>query len=128
MTTYKIDLLGDRLDLDMKQGCSWGPFSVTLTNDNGTAVDLTGCTIRGSIRKTRLSTTQIVALTVTSDYDATGTFSFSLTPAQTLLIEAGESLNSAASQYVWDLEMLDSAERVTSIYYGTIRVLAEVTR
>ena len=128
MATTNTSLLGDRWDLQIKQGSSFGPFTTTLVNPNGTPVDLTGCTVRGSIRKTRLSTTVTAALTVTSDYDATGVFVFSLTPTETAAIEAGESLNSAASQYVWDLELLDSANRVTSIAWGAIQVLAEVTR
>lgn len=53
MTT--LGYIGEKLDLLVKQGSTLGPFKVTLLNADQTPVNLTGCTIRGHVRKKALS-------------------------------------------------------------------------
>jgi hypothetical protein len=51
--------IGVKLDLLIKQGSTFGPHKFTLTNPDGTPLDLTGCIVRAHIRK-KASDTAIV--------------------------------------------------------------------
>lgn len=47
----QVGFRGERLDLIARQGATLGPFVVTLTNPDNSPVNITGCTIRGLVRK-----------------------------------------------------------------------------
>lgn len=127
--TLEISALGERINLLLQQGAAFGPITATMLNpDETTPVDLTGCTIFGSVRKTAATDTVAAALTVAITTPLAGVYTFQLTGAQTDLITAGEVIKSAESQYVWDLFLKDSTDRVTQLYYGAVQVLRRVTR
>lgn len=98
-----------------------------MRNPDGTPVDLTGCLIRGMIRKTPSSAAVLLNITVTSAYDATGAYSFGLTDEQTATLTAGTDINRPESLYVWDLEMLDSTGQIIPLYWGDVHVHRRVT-
>lgn len=118
---------GERLDLLIRQGATFGTYHATMCNPDGTPVDLTGCLIRGMMRKTPSSATVLLSLTVTSAYDATGTYDFGLTDEQTATLTAGTDIDRPESLYVWDLEMLDSTGQIIPLYWGDVRVHRRVT-
>lgn len=140
MATPKIGYYGERLDILIRQGATFGPFPAQMfgpvdTNNPthvsqgyGDPINLTGCTIRGKIRKTALSATVTATLAVTITTAATGQYSFTLTDTTTAAIVAGEKVTDKASQYVWDLELVEATGRVIPLYYGAAIVLREVTR
>lgn len=131
MATPQIGYLGEPLDILIRQGGTFGPFSGTMVDTDGTPIDLTGCTIRGSIRHKGLDANKApfpFNLVVTSAYDATGTYSFTLTDEVTATIPCGESTDLPASQHVWDMELQDAGGQVIPLYYGKVTVLREVTR
>ena len=126
MTT--LGYIGEKLDLLVKQGSTLGPFKVSLINPDQTAVDLTGATLRGHIRKKALSTVLVATLVVTVTEAANGKFEFGLPDEITAGIQAGETIKDPASLYVWDMELEDASGRVVPLYYGDCKVFREVTR
>ena len=126
--TNAIQNYGERLDLRIRQGATFGPINATMNNPDGSAVDLTGCTVRGQIRKKALDTAIVATFDCAITNATAGQYTFGLTAAITAGITAGETVELNASQYVWDLELLDASNRVTALYYGGVTVLREVTR
>lgn len=126
-TIPTIGNIGERLDLLIRQGATFGPFTATMENPDGSPVDLTGATIRGQIRKKPGDTAVAAQIEVVSDYDATGVYSFGLAETVTRAITCGASIDLPASLYVWDLELVQGAQ-VTPLYWGEVRVHREVTR
>lgn len=120
--------IGQRLDLLIRQGGTFGPQRITLTNPDTTPVNLTGATVRGQIRKRPADAAVVAQLEVESPYDATGTFTIGLSAAVTAGITAGLDVTKPESLYVWDLELQDSLGRVLPLFYGDVRVHREVTR
>lgn len=123
-----IGIKGEELDLLIRQGATFGPFTVRLRNPDGTPVNLNDCTIRGQVRKTF----DAVAVAASFDTEITnpemGEFRFSISPFATQQIMAGESESAASSLYVYDLELVDAEGGVTPLTYGNARVFREVTR
>jgi hypothetical protein len=140
MATPKIGYYGERLDLLIRQGATLGPFEAQMfgpVDENnpthvaqgyGDPINLTDCTIRGKIRKTALSATVTADLVCTITDALLGKYTFGLSATATALIPCGERVTDKASQYVWDLELVDALARVIPLYYGAVPVLREVTR
>lgn len=125
----QIGSIGERLDIILRQGSTLGPFIVTLTNPNGTPVDLTGATISGQVRKNATDTgSPIATFDIVYINRVAGQFSFGMTKAVTALIPAGEYQQSPESQYKWDMELVDSLTRCIPLYYGNFENFREVTR
>jgi hypothetical protein len=126
----KIGFLGFELDLEIKQGSTFGPINVTANNPDGSVVNLTGCLIRGQIRRKALNADPFVASFDTSIVDAAnGLFTFGLSYTVTAAIAAGEFIKSPESLYQYDIEMVDSTGlRVIPLLYGKAFVFREVTR
>lgn len=123
-----IGSLGEKLDLVIRQGASFGPYQVTVKNPDDTPVDLTGQIIEGQIRRNALDATAAATFTVSVVDAAAGEFSFELTSADTAALVAGETLDSVASRYVWDMDMRDPGNRVVPLFYGECKVFREVSR
>lgn len=124
----QVGFRGKRLDITARQGADVGPFIVTLRNPDLTFVDLTGCTIRGQVRKNALDTVKIADFTVSIINPAIGQFSFEIPQSISKDIPAGEYQRSPESIYQWDIELLDSTNKVTPLYYGEYLNFREVTR
>jgi hypothetical protein len=115
-------------DLTIEQGTTF-TRTLTLADAEGVATDLTGCTAAGKIRKKYSSTSAAATFTVAFAADrTTGELTFSLSAAQTAAIEAGESVDSANSQYVWDLEMTWADSTVDRILQGKVSISPEATK
>jgi hypothetical protein len=123
-----IGSFGERMDLRIKQGSSFGPMRFEMVNPDDTPVDLSNCEIRSQIRQKALDATVIVDIQCDLSNPMLGKFEISLTDEQTRLIEAGESINEIDSRYVWDMELEDGSGRVIPLYHGNVVVLREVTR
>jgi hypothetical protein len=142
--TPTVGQLGERLDLSIRKGATFGPVRFEMSSPDGTLtpvptvppvaeadyvpVNLTGCTIRGQIRRTAADASPVTSLVVTITDAAAGRYEISLAAATTATLEAGPNGFSAQSLYAWDLELEDAAGRVTPLYYGQARVWPEVTR
>jgi hypothetical protein len=122
--------IGVKLDLLIKQGSTFGPHKFTLTNPDGTLLDLTGCIVRAHIRKKASDTAIVCALDtpVTVSVTPIGEFNLGASKTVTGAITAGDTLKDPASKYVWDCDLEDSTGRSTPLYYGDVTVFREVTR
>jgi len=96
-------------------------FSTTITvEDAGAAVDLTGYTANGHIRKHYSSSTA---------YPITCTFNAPRSEGKiTLAVGRTVSSNMEAGRYVYDVEITSSANTRSRLVEGIVTVTPEVTR
>ena len=123
-----LGYIGERLDLLIRQGATFGPFDVTLANPDKTPVNLTGATVRAHVRKKALDANVVIDLQVQITDASAGKFQFGLSDELSASITAGETVKDPASLYVWDMELEDVLGRVVPLYYGEVKVFREVTR
>ena len=94
--------------------------TVTISDANGSALDLTGYTALAQVRKTYASST---ATAFTADFAAdrtTGQITISLTDTQTTALEAG--------RYVYDLLVTNASGTKTRVVEGIATVNPSVSR
>lgn len=92
--------------------------SIYLTDDDGVAIDLSGYTGRSQIRK-HYTSSNSVSFTVTLTANQ-GIVTLDLTSTQTSALTAG--------RYMYDVEVVSSANVVARIIEGNVTVTPEVTR
>ena len=124
----KIGALGQRLDLQLRQGATFGPYTLRIATAAGEPVDVTGKTFAGQIRKRALDATVGKSFAFVVTDAAAGVVTWQMAAADTAQIVAGESTSSPDSRYVYDVEMTDASGRVEPLLWGDIIVLREVTR
>jgi len=96
-------------------------FSTTITvEDAGAAVDLTGYTANGHIRKHYSSTTAVPITCSFGTPRSEGKITLSLSRATTSDMEAG--------RYVYDVEITSSANTRSRLVEGIVTITPEVTR
>ena len=93
--------------------------TVTVTDANGDAVNLSGYSVAAQIRKTFLSSTA-TAFTATISNASSGEITISLTPTQTATLEAG--------RFVYDVVITASGGTKTRVVEGQVTVNPSVTR
>jgi hypothetical protein len=109
--------MATKANLKIGQGTDY-LTSITLTDDDGVPIQLTGYSGAGQIRKYYTSTNAV-------DFDVevkanTGVVKISLTSDQTNEMEAG--------RYVYDVELTDSANVVSRVLEGIVTITPGVTR
>ena len=126
-TELNLGSFGEIMNIQLRQGQYYGPYRA-LMKAAGVPVDLTGATIRGSIKRKGLDDTVIVPWkTLILDQTSNrGEYEFWLTVADTTLLAPGEFPELPDSQFVHELELEDSLGRITPLYYGVISVLRSV--
>lgn len=92
-------------------------FSLTLSNTDGTAKDLSDYTVTSQMRKSYYTSTATDF--TTAKVDLTGEITISLSAAETSAIKAG--------RYVYDVEIASSVETLR-ILEGIVTVTPEVTK
>ncbi len=123
-----IGTFGERLDLHIKQGATFGPMRFEMVNPDDTSVDLSNCEIRSQIRQQASDASVVLDIDCPLTNPMLGKFEFSLSDEQTRLIDAGSSTEEMQNRFVWDMELEDGTGRVIPLYYGQVLVLREVTR
>tara|TARA_B100002019_G_scaffold198723_1_gene172174 strand:+ start:179 stop:511 length:333 start_codon:yes stop_codon:yes gene_type:complete len=93
--------------------------TVTVTDANGDAVNLSGYSVAAQIRKTFLSSTA-TAFTATISNASSGEITISLSPTQTAALEAG--------RFVYDVVITASGGTKTRVVEGQVTVNPSVTR
>lgn len=94
--------------------------TITVTDDDGAVVDLTGYSANGHIRKHYTSTTAIVFDCALGIPRTDGQVTISLGRAVTSTMEAG--------RYVYDVELTSAANTRSRLVEGVVTVTPEVTR
>jgi len=93
--------------------------TVTVTDANGDAVNLSGYSVAAQIRKTFLSSSA-TAFTATISNASSGEITISLSPTQTTALEAG--------RFVYDVLITASGGTKTRVVEGQVTVNPSVTR
>lgn len=114
-------------DIYIEQGADF-LLEITLQNNDGTAVDLTGYTGSGQIRKTAGDGTVLANLLVTFTDRSAGKFTVSLTASATSAITANGHFYKTVDTYAYDIELTDSEGKVSRIMNGYVKFSPEVTR
>jgi hypothetical protein len=119
---------GAELDLLIRQGATFGPITITLSNPDNSPVSLVGSTIRVGIRKTPNSRDIegfVVENTITNAIG--GVFTMKISDESTTLLSAdSESEFSPASTYLWNLDIEDSLGNSKPFFYGKVNVVRGV--
>lgn len=103
-------------NLVIDQGSDY-TVTVNLTDENGDALDLTDYTGRAQMRKSPTATTK---KDFTVAVNEAGSITLSMTSAYTAAITAG--------RYMYDAEIISSANAVTRVIEGIVTVTPEITR
>lgn len=93
--------------------------TVTVTDEEGTAVNLTDYTARGMMRKSP-STSTYHSFTVTVSDAASGEITLVMNNTTTTAITAG--------RYLYDVEIVSSGGTVTRVVEGIATVTPEITK
>lgn len=109
------------LNLTINQGGTFGPITLTLTDDDGVAIDLTGYSGTAQYRRTADSSEILATFTVTVTAPASGQMQITLSDTTTAAL-------TAPAQGVWDLFITDASLNDYRILAGTVTVLPRVTR
>lgn len=108
--------MATKSNLVIDQGATFST-DLTLTDENGDALNLVGYTANSQMRKWYTSTNS-VSFSASTNTD-TGTVTLSLTANQTALLTAG--------RYVYDVEISDGTT-ISRIVEGIVTVSPNVTR
>ncbi len=109
--------MGTKVNLVVDQGATFETV-LTLTQDNGDLIDLTGYTGTAQLRK-HYTSSNSTSFTVTLG-GANGTV--------TLGMSANTTANVVAGRYVYDVELVDSGNIATRLIEGIVTVTPQVTR
>lgn len=109
-------------DISADQGSDLDTL-ITYTDNAAAPINLTGCSARMQVRKFSGSSNSRLTLTNSSGITlggAAGTIRISVTAAALSTVPAGS--------YVYDIELVDTAQVVLKIISGQFEVNAEVTK
>jgi len=105
-------------NLTIDQGTTF-TANIDCTASDDAALNLTGYTVAGQLRKTYDSTTNTPFVAIIANA-LTGRIQISLTPTQTGALAAG--------RYVYDVEITDQTGIITRVVEGQVEITPGVTR
>lgn len=124
MASFELGWLGEKTDIGIKQGATFGPNYISLTDEAGAAFDLTGSTPIGSFGKTAYSENPVGAV-FSFDVDISGEFfTWTMSASASALIpcsEIDENQDESIYDYEVNIELADG--RIIPIVYGKAYVL-----
>jgi hypothetical protein len=106
-------------ELTLDQGTTF-ETSIDLTNDDGSAINVTNFLFSSQIRKSYYSTNVTANITTTIVDAPNGNVKLSVTAANTANIKAG--------RYLYDVKMTTASGVTTRVIEGIITVTPQVTR
>jgi hypothetical protein len=109
--------MATKANITVDQGSNYST-TVALTDDDGDAISLVGYTAAAQIRKHYTSTNAISFST--SILESNGQITISLTTTQTNSMTSGK--------YVYDIEIISSANVVSRVLEGILTITPGVTR
>lgn len=122
-----IGTIGDKVDLLIRQGATFGPYWIEIVDEAGAPIDLTGCVVKASMRKEIGDAVPAAEFTI--GYNALeGKFSYMLTKAVTSALVAGATVKDPVGKNFWDCEITWLDGSVSPICYGDATVFREITR
>lgn len=107
------------LELYCDQGTNFS-FTLDLTNDDGTSINVTNYTFSSSIRKSYYSSSVTANLSITVLNAANGNIMLSMNSSTTAAIKAG--------RYLYDVKVKDASNNVSRVVEGIITVYPQITK
>ena len=114
MTT--VGAIPAAVDLAVYQGDDFGPLTLTVTNPDGSAANLTGATFNAQIRSAPGAATVLASFTTSV---ATNVITLTMAATDTLTLPAGAA---------WDCQMTTSAGKIQTLAAGQVKTTADVSR
>jgi hypothetical protein len=112
--------MGAKANILIDQGTDFSTV-LSVTNDDGTATDLTGYTAAGQIRKHYTSSTATADFVITFSADrSNGLVTASLPRTTTEAIPAG--------RYVYDIELTSAVDKRSRLVEGIATITPQVTQ
>lgn len=108
-----------KANIVIDQGANFST-TITVTDDSGSVVDLSGYTAEGQIRKHYTSSTKVDFTISFVSPRSSGQVTLSLSSANTGAMEAG--------RYVYDVELTSAANVISRMVEGIATVTPQVTR
>ena len=105
-------------NLAIDQGTTYS-VTITVTDDTGSARDLTNYTVRSQMRRSYYTNANI-SFSANIASPADGTVSLDLTSTQTSALKPG--------RYVYDVELVSNVSTVERLVEGIVTVYPEATR
>lgn len=124
MAEAEAGSIGARLDLYLRAGDTLGPYTATLKNNAGVAVNLTGYTFTGAVSKLNDADGD-VALTCTITDAVNGKVQFKLA-STTSMGTSTSNFFVASATYSWYLKGTDSVGSKQTYLYGYVKVAREL--
>lgn len=106
-------------ELTLDQGTDYAG-QITLSNDDGTPLDVTGSTFQCQVRKSYFSANATANLDMTILDAANGVVRLTLDAANTATIKSG--------RYLYDIKRTDANNQVTRLVEGIITVTPQVSQ
>lgn len=121
---------GDQLDLLIRQGATLGPVNMLLEEDDGSPLNLTGCTLVAQIAKTADGPLIAGASATFTILNATGgEAEWTFTDEATAVLSADpDSETAEGSTYVWGMDLHRADGRVEALLYGTVNVFRNISK
>lgn len=126
-------MLENKYNIEFFQGSTFS-LNLTVKNSNGSLKDLTSHTARMQIRPAYNSSVVTESLSTSNGEitinTTTSVLSLELSAARTanIAVDLNGSNNPPRTKYVYDLELIDGASKVSKLLFGEVMVYAEVTR
>lgn len=111
--------MANQVELYCDQGTDFS-YTLDLSNDDGTSLNVAGYAFASSIRKSYFSSSVTANLTVTVLSAANGNVKLSMNSATTANIKAG--------RYLYDVKMTDTANTTFRVMEGVITVYPQITK
>ena len=111
--------MANQVELFCDQGTNFS-YTLDLSNDDGTALNVAGYTFASSIRKSYYSSGVTANLSVTVLNAANGNVQLSMNSATTANIKAG--------RYLYDVKMVDNSNTTFRIIEGIITIYPQITK
>jgi hypothetical protein len=126
-TTPVLGTLGKRVDILLRRGCNWGPFVATMTNPDGTPVDLTGSTFEARIKRKANDAQPVAVITMALLTDGTdGKYTLAMDHTVTDALTTDPDITKPGARYVWDAEEITASGERIPRYYGVVTVQENV--
>lgn len=120
--------LGDlaaRLDLPAREGCSFGPFTVSLRGPRQVPIDLRGTTLRSAIRRRNVDTKILNTFDIEVFDEARGRFRFGL-PVNRINYIAGLDRRTEVVRLHYGITVEDTYMMRRLLVYGEIVLMLGV--
>ena len=124
-------MIAAELTIDIEQGATFEKI-LTIKNTLSAAVDITGYTFAGQLRKTFETASPIATFTFDLQDQVTDTgkvkWSLSDTDTSAITVDPVTNYKKRYTEYVYDIEMTKPDGTVVRLLEGIARVYPEVTR